>query len=122
MSYFHVIGSADSLQRLAAKYYGKWTIWRLILDANPGITDWANLQPGIRIVIPEPFTDTIDHIIAAGDSYESLSMQYYGTEHFSGVIMYANNGVILDANIGQKIVIPPLVSKIEYMKAKRTYG
>ncbi|EMN48802.1 hypothetical protein LEP1GSC088_3922 [Leptospira interrogans str. L1207] len=37
MSQFYVLKNNDTLQRLSARYYGKWEIWRLILDNNPQI-------------------------------------------------------------------------------------
>lgn len=115
----YIIRANDSIQRLAAKFYGNWTIWRLILDINPQIEDWANLKPGIRIEIPEPFVDTIDHTVVEGDSYESLSMLYYGSEHFSNLIRFTNNYIIIYEIVGQKITIPSLVLKIDYTKAQK---
>lgn len=84
MSQFYVLKNNDTLQRLSARYYGKWEIWRLILDNNPQIEDWNNLRAGVLIEIPEPLAEDRLHTIADGETYESISFLYYGTEHFFG--------------------------------------
>lgn len=95
----------DTLQRIAALIYGDWSLWRLIADANR----ISSVQPGLQISIPEAFSSSIEHTILLGDSYESLSLQYYGSEHFSGLISAENNGLCLYENIGKLITIPSLV-------------
>ncbi|WP_061249278.1 LysM peptidoglycan-binding domain-containing protein [Leptospira alstonii] len=119
MSQFYVLKNNDTLQRLSARYYGKWEIWRLISDINPQIEDWKNPKSGILIEIPEPLTEDRQHTIMEGETYESISFLYYGTEHFSGKIREANSNIQPYENIGSILFIEALVSKAELQNAKR---
>ncbi|EMO30315.1 tail protein X [Leptospira noguchii] len=119
MSQFYVLKNNDTLQRLSARYYGKWEIWRLILDKNPQIEDWKNLRVGVLIEIPEPLTEDRLHTIADGETYESISFLYYGTEHFSGKIRENNSNIQPYENVGSTLFIQAFVSKGELQNAKR---
>ena len=48
----HQVGPGDTLDRIAARYYGDATLWRQIADAN-GIQDPLAIAPGQLIAIPE---------------------------------------------------------------------
>ena len=50
-SLFHTLVGAETLDQLAARYYGREDLWWRIADANPGRfpLDW---QPGDVVVIP----------------------------------------------------------------------
>jgi nucleoid-associated protein YgaU len=50
----HLVGQGDTLYRLAAKYYGDSTRWKLIQDANPGLPNGGvkGLRLGTELVIP----------------------------------------------------------------------
>ncbi|PJZ28548.1 LysM peptidoglycan-binding domain-containing protein [Leptospira kmetyi] len=119
MSRFYVLRNNDTLQRLSARYYGKWELWRLILDNNPQIEDWTNLEAGILIEIPDPLTENCFHTISTGDTYESISAFYYGTEHFSGKIRENNSNIQPYENVGSTLHIEALVSKTELANAKK---
>ncbi|AYV56126.1 phage tail protein [Leptospira kmetyi] len=119
MSQFYVLRNNDTLQRLSARYYGKWELWRLILDNNPQIEDWTNLEAGILIEIPDPLTENRFHTISTGDTYESISAFYYGTEHFSGKIRENNSNIQPYENVGSTLHIEALVSKTELANAKK---
>ncbi|MDV6237757.1 tail protein X [Leptospira ellisii] len=119
MSSFYVLKPNDTLQRLAAKFYGRWEIWRLIFDTNPHIESIHLLPTGVLIEIPIPRTDDVNHIIIEGDTYESLSLFYYGTEHFSGRIREANENLQPYENIGSILFIPALITKSELVNANR---
>ncbi|MBM9499367.1 LysM peptidoglycan-binding domain-containing protein [Leptospira sp. 201903071] len=119
MSQFYVLKNTDTLQRLSAKFYGKWELWRLILDQNQHIEDWKNLRSGIRIEIPEAITEDVFHTIQKGDTYESISLQYYGTEHFSGKIREDNENRQPYENIGSELFVGALVSSAEVKNANR---
>ncbi|EMO60704.1 phage tail protein X [Leptospira borgpetersenii serovar Pomona str. 200901868] len=119
MSSFYVLKPNDTLQRLAAKFYGRWEIWRLIFDANPHLESIHILPVGVLIEIPIPRTDDVNHIIVEGDTYESLSLFYYGTEHYSGRIREANENIQPYENIGSPLYIPALITKLDLVNANR---
>lgn len=48
----HQVGPGDTLDRIAARYYGDATMWRLIAGAN-GIQDPLAIRPGQLLAIPE---------------------------------------------------------------------
>jgi nucleoid-associated protein YgaU len=48
----HQVQVGDTLDRLAARYYGDSTKWRAIAGAN-GIRDPLDLRPGVLLAIPE---------------------------------------------------------------------
>jgi LysM repeat protein len=48
----HQVGPGDTLDRIAARYYGDPTMWRHIAAAN-GIQDPLAIKPGQLIAIPE---------------------------------------------------------------------
>lgn len=121
----HFVRENDTLQRIAAFYWGDWTIWPLIRDTNSHLNrklgfDWSNnLKEGlplrIRMDIP---TSDIDHTVAEEDSYESLSLSYYFTEHFIERIRNGNERKILRYEIGNKITIPALVDRRIFQTVK----
>ncbi|MBW0433313.1 LysM peptidoglycan-binding domain-containing protein [Leptospira yasudae] len=119
MSQFYVLKENDTLQRLSARYYGKWEIWRLISDNNPQIEDWKNPKAGVLIEIPDPLTEDRLHTIAEGDTYESISFLHYGTEHFSGKIRENNSDIQPYENVGSTLFVEALVSKAELQNAKK---
>ena len=114
---YYTVKNRDTLQRVASKFYGDWTLYKLIADTN-GIT---SIVPGLRLEIPEPVTIEMEHVIISGDSYEKLSLQYYGTEHFSGLLFSENNGLVLEENIGVIILVPALVSQRRFISAGRNF-
>lgn len=67
------------------------------------------IKPGVALHIPDIMTGEVEHTIIEGDTYENLSLQYYGIEHFSGKIFSENDGLVLHENIGNPIIIPGLV-------------
>lgn len=101
----------ESLQRLAAIMWGDWKLWKLIYDKNPQLgNDPFDIPVGRIIEIPEPLYEDRNHVIASGDSYQSLALLYYGTEHYDFLIRVRNNGIVLYENIDLEIVIPKLIS------------
>lgn len=103
-----VLQSDETAERLAAIYYGDWSLYRLIVDANLHV-DWDAPTAGLQIQIPEPLSRDVEHMIQDSDSYQSLSLRYYGTESFAWKIEKLNQ-LILHENIGRAITIPQLVA------------
>ncbi|ASV10625.1 phage tail protein [Leptospira santarosai] len=119
MSSFYVLKPNDTLERLAAKFYGRWEIWKLIFDTNPHLVSIHPLPVGVLIEIPIPRTDDVNHTILEGDTYESLSLLYYGTEHFSGRIREANDNLQPYENVDSILFIPALITKSDLVNANR---
>ncbi|EIE03088.1 hypothetical protein [Leptospira licerasiae] len=121
----HFARENDTLQRIAASYWGDWTIWPLIRDTNTHLNrkigfDWTDkLKEGIplRIRMDIP-TSVIDHTVLETDTYESLSLLYYFTEHFCERIRIENERKILRYEVGNKIIIPALVDRRTFQAAK----
>jgi nucleoid-associated protein YgaU len=47
----HVVTGGETLDMLAARYYGRESLWWRIADANP-VSAIFNLSPGDQIIIP----------------------------------------------------------------------
>lgn len=109
---FYITKPNDTLQRLAAKFYGDWTVWKVIYDRNfSKLKDFAQNQfpSGISLEIPEINLLDETHIVVEGDTYESISTLYYGSESFSETLKRANSSIILTYHIGKEILIPSLI-------------
>ena len=91
----------DTPQRLAAHYYGDWTLYGLIVDSNPNVFVDNVCLPGSLIFIPTPIVEEVEHTVVSGDSY--------GTERYSVRIAWKNNNLILTESIGLIISIPALL-------------
>lgn len=114
----HVIKTDDTLQRLAAFYYGDWTLYTLIREANLDlIPDEFSLIAGNRIKIPTPTFEDAVHVISVNDTYQSISLLYFETEHFAERLRMANDNLTLSENIGADILIPALVDFDRFRKA-----
>lgn len=49
----HIYSADETIDGIAAAYYGDPTQWWKIGQANPEIMDWDNLTPGQTIRIPQ---------------------------------------------------------------------
>lgn len=105
----YVVKPDDTLQRIAAYYYADWTLWKWIYGVN-NLNNY-NLQAGSVIKIPYPITEDNIHKVKEKDRYESISLQYYGTELLSEFLKFHNEDIILQENVGREILIPALVNK-----------
>lgn len=105
----HIIRPGETLRRLSARYYGDWTLWFLIAEANH-IKGRGSLTSGLALNIPEYEFVSQEHEVEDGDSYESLALAYYGSEHFSGRIRTANSEKIIFECVGENFVIPALTT------------
>ncbi|EKO25240.1 hypothetical protein [Leptospira interrogans] len=121
----HYVKENDTLQRIAAFYWGDWTLWPLLRDLNSHLIqkigfDWSEkLKEGIPLKIRmDLLSSDIEHTVIETDSYESLSLLYYFTEHFSERIRNNNERKILRYLIGSRITIPALVDRRSFQAAK----
>ena len=115
----HVVKKNDTLQKLAAYYYGDWSIYRFLQDYN----QIEELVTGQVLMIPSPPQREEEHIIQEGHTYRAISLQYYQTEHFSEKVREYNQNIILSEHIGEILFIPPLVNFKKYQKTlKRLEG
>ena len=48
----HIVVKGDTLSKLAAQYFGDASLWRLIWEANPQLTDPNRLVVGQELIIP----------------------------------------------------------------------
>lgn len=111
---YYVLRENDTLQRLSAKIYTDWTLWKLLYFFNYQVlkNHPQNMFPsGTLIQVPEVNLHDENHIVSVGDTYESLSLSFYGIEQYSEFIKYSNNGLLLKYNAGEEIVIPSLIQK-----------
>jgi nucleoid-associated protein YgaU len=52
---FHIVRKDETLSMIARQYYGSPNKWRAILEANRDVIRDANrIQPGTKLIIPEP--------------------------------------------------------------------
>ncbi|UOG42537.1 phage tail protein [Leptospira noguchii] len=121
----HFVRECDTLQRIAAFYWGDWALWPLLRDSNSHLIqtigfDWSEkLTEGIPLKIPmDLLTSDLEHTVNETDSYESLSLFYYFTEHFSERIRNQNERKILRYLIRSRITIPALVDRRSFQTAK----
>jgi nucleoid-associated protein YgaU len=134
----HVVQSGDNFEKLSQKYYGTRTKAALIQEANKGV-DSRRLKIGMKLTIPPlpsaasaapksvavagtavPATPTLSapteaparvHVVQSGDTFERLSVKYYGTRTRAALIQDANRAAdSRRLRIGTKLTIPPLPS------------
>jgi hypothetical protein len=108
---YYITKPNDTLQRISAKMYGDWSLWYLIFDNNRSLfpNRWS-VQSGLMVLVPVPLTQDVTHRVVNGDSYSSLSVGYYGSEHYANKIKAINNGLV----VGRNITIQALLKKSVY--------
>lgn len=52
---FYIVREGDTLSEIAARVYGRSSLWTLIRDANPGTINrrGTNIRPGMELVLPQ---------------------------------------------------------------------
>ncbi|TGK47508.1 phage tail protein [Leptospira kanakyensis] len=121
----HVVTFGETLQRIAAYYWGDWTLWPVLRDDNAfynsklGFKWCDDLKEGMKLFVRRelPVSNQV-HTVTDIDTYTSLSDQYYKTEHFAYLIRNINNSQILKYSLGGEIVIPALVDKRVFQAAQ----
>lgn len=112
MKGIYITKTEESLQRLAAKFYGDWTLWKLIFDTNYNILKNYPLNQfpsGLSLKIPNVNLLDETYIILKDDTYEKISLEFYGTESYSEFIKHFNQSKILKYHIGEELLIPSLI-------------
>lgn len=110
----YVIKSGDTLQRIAARFWGDWTLYCVLKDVNSNLGrsigfNWETLPAGYRLEIPTLPSSEKSYIVQGGDSWESIALAYYFTERLSYLLASANENQIIYKIVGQTIRIPALV-------------
>jgi hypothetical protein len=124
MALSYLIREDDTPQRAAARNYGKWELFPLILDNNrallKGLPD-NTLPAGSILYIPEPpaLTREFKHVVQDGDTYFTLATLYYEAVSFARKMEHDNNSIRLNKYIGTEIIIPALVSQRTFDNARR---
>lgn len=121
----HIVTEGETLQRIAAYYWGEWTLWPLLREDNAfynsklGFKWYDDLAEGMKLFVRRavPVSNQI-HTVAQNDTYTNLSAKYYKTEHFEHLIRDTNNAQILKYLTGGEIVIPALVDKRVFQAAQ----
>ncbi len=114
---YYRMRSDDHIQKVAVRYYYHYWLWRIILGANKEIIkDPFNIEPGTMLAIVELNTGDVEHTLVAGDTYQSIAEQYYGTNVFFANIMNANSSKLLE--VGDTVAVPPLVTQRELKLAE----
>ncbi|MBM9546147.1 LysM peptidoglycan-binding domain-containing protein [Leptospira sp. 201903074] len=121
----HIVTEGETLQRIAAYYWGEWTLWPLLREDNAfynsklGFKWYDDLSEGLKLFVRRavPVANQI-HTVTQNDTYTNLSAKYYKTEHFEHLIRDTNNSQILKYLIGGEIVIPALVDKRVFQAAQ----
>jgi nucleoid-associated protein YgaU len=124
----HIVQKGDSLWKLAEKYYGDASKWRLIQQANKEIVPRTTaLRIGLKLNIPEPEVLLEEqtrpstpesraqrtYVIKRGDLLWNLAIKFYGDGTKWKIIHDANKKIIPNPTllpVGKEIVIPEVAS------------
>jgi len=113
----HVVAAGETYQTISERYYGTTREWRRIADAND-IGEY-DLRVGMKLEIPKApraggesgrgtgGSGQRTHVVAAGETYQTISERYYGTTREWRRIADANDIGEYDLRVGMKLRIPP---------------
>ena len=127
----HIVQKGDTYQSVSRKHYDTVKMWRIIYEANRIPAD--SLHVGHKLIIPAapghpaptpkapdkapgppaPPAPQRTHTVQKGETYQSLSRQYYGTNTKWRLIYNANKIPAEALHIGHKLAIPPLPSTVQ---------
>lgn len=126
----YVIARGDTLQKIAAKFYGDRNLWRKIFADNANVIHNANrIYPGQKIIIYLPgaqetvsasqvytagtnqtgFTGGKVYVVQRGDSLWRIAAKVYGSGSQWRLIYEANRNVLRGPGViyaGQQLIIP----------------
>lgn len=125
----HRVEKGDTLYSIARKHYQDGSKWPAIVSANSAtLSGPEDLNVGQVLLIPtvespallteqsvESSRENVElpavHVLKAGETMYSLSVKYYGTGDYVGLILRANEDAASrasDLQIGDEITIPAL--------------
>jgi LysM repeat protein len=101
----YVMKKGETLADIAARFYGKVELERVLVPANALDAEGPRSQiiAGMRVEIPA----TAHHVVAAGETWESLAEHYLGLKRRAEALALANGSMPwLPIDVGREIVIP----------------
>jgi|GEM_PF-3814809 len=114
---YYRVKAEDHIFKIAVKYYYHYWLWKVIYACNRElIDDPFNLVPGTNLAIYELSSGDEEHTVSEGDTYQSISESYYGTNAFFVNVMKANDNQLLAE--GDTITVPALVKARELKLAE----
>jgi nucleoid-associated protein YgaU len=114
----------DSLWNLSRKYFGSGIRWQQWLASNPEVRNPRRIQPGMRLIVPQPPVSThataATLVIHSGDSLWKVAASQYGNGASWPCLLRANPSLRNPAMIfpGQRLLIPATCT--EAPRAPRT--
>ena len=130
----HSVEDKETMQTIAARYFGNENQWRIIARANPFV-DPQKLREGMLIRIPKDpgniqgevvgretapgviethassSAGVIEYVVRPGDSLSRISLNIYGSARHAKLIYESNRDVLksMDSiSVGQLLKLPPL--------------
>ncbi len=115
----HRVAEGEDVFMLAELYYGDWTLWELIYEANREVIgdDPEALTPGTEIVIPDlPQGETVE----VEDDVRLMEevRRYFGSYVFYWKVL-KENGIPDDPTPKGQIHLPKLGNRKRLKKAER---
>ena len=119
----YTVQTGDTLGRIARQFYGSWTEYTRIYEANRGreqpthgtLQDERRIYPGWQLVIPQP-TETVEtdvdgqqwYTVRSGDTLRRIASELLGSEARSNELFSANQGVAVLPD-GRVLTNPDLI-------------
>jgi nucleoid-associated protein YgaU len=130
----YTVREGDTFQRIAAREYGRSTLWTVIARANPlldpnrlragrvirvpvdpGNVQGREIQPGEDIPSaeaeqPVEAASVIEYRVQRGDTLSGIAQRFYGSSRWTDFLFQSNRDRLSSpgsVRIGQTLVIPP---------------
>lgn len=103
-SFPYVVKKGETLADIATRFYGRVELERVLVPANAlDVQNGAAIVPGVRLEIPAVH----HHVVAKGDTWESLADRYLGGRRRAEALAVANDTwPWLPPDVGREVRIP----------------